>query len=235
MLAILIISADSAIGETVQPAVATVRKRKSSASFGERKVFFSRQISSNSNNGLDFSGESPGDAQTPAAVNELSAENAFEGKTLERKRTPSSSSGKIGRIFSRQNSAQKKGTTDETTSLLSTDYNDNVFLPEVVTPPAETSSSTAPHRLSGLKIGDLNAGTHQQFCRKLNLDIPNDWRTLAGDMKYNYEQVQEFAQDANPAKKLLDCWGTGEGHDVASLIKLVKGINRNDLVELLES
>jgi hypothetical protein len=31
---------------------------------------------------------------------------------------------------------------DETTSLLSTDYNDNAFLPEVGTLPAETSSST---------------------------------------------------------------------------------------------
>jgi hypothetical protein len=95
--------------------------------------------------------------------------------------------------------------------------------------------SIAPHRLSGLKIGDLNAGTHQQLCRKLNLDIPNDWRTLAGGMKYNYEQVQEFAGDASPANKLLDCWSTAEGHDVACLIELVKAMNRNDLVELLES
>jgi hypothetical protein len=54
-------------------------------------------------------------------------------------------------------------------------------------------------------------------------------------MKYNHEEVQEFAWDENPAKKLLDCWGTGEGHDVACLIELVKAMDRNDLVELLES
>ena len=94
----------------------------------------------------------------------------------------------------------------------------------------------APHRLSGLKIGDLNAETHRQLCRKLNIDVSDkDWRTLAGRMKYTTQQVKEFARDANPADKLLDSWSTGEGHDVASLIELVKAMNRNDLVELLES
>ena len=94
----------------------------------------------------------------------------------------------------------------------------------------------APHRLSGLKIGDLNAETHRQLCRKLNIDVSDkDWRTLAGRMKYTTQQVKEFARDANPADKLLDYWSIGEGHDVACLIELVKGMNRNDLVELLES
>ena len=93
-----------------------------------------------------------------------------------------------------------------------------------------------PHTLSGVKIGKLNAEIYRQLCAKLNDEITDkDWTTLAGRMLYNNEQVKGFAKDKNPADKLLEHWGTTEGNDVACLIELLRGMNRQDVVKLLES
>jgi hypothetical protein len=97
--------------------------------------------------------------------------------------------------------------------------------------------SIALRPLSGVKVGELNAEIHRQLCDKLNLrDVTDDWRTLAGRMGYSNDEVRSFAQDNNPADKLLTAWDIREAqNDVSALIELVRGMNRGDVLELLES
>ena len=97
--------------------------------------------------------------------------------------------------------------------------------------------SIGAHRPSGVKIGELNAEIYRQVCAKLNLEVTDkDWRTLAGRMmNYNSDRVKGFAKDDDPTDKLLEHWSTTEGNDVARLIELLRGMNRQDVVKLLES
>ena len=88
---------------------------------------------------------------------------------------------------------------------------------------------------SRVKIGEINADIYRQLCTKLNQpDIDSNWIKLAGRMDYTNDQVKIFEQNKNPADKLLQNWGIHSNHDVASLIELLKQINREDLVQLLE-
>ncbi|XP_028410927.1 uncharacterized protein LOC114533581 [Dendronephthya gigantea] len=137
-----------------------------------------------------------------------------------------SSLGESNRIFNSSPMPEHVGNSETT----STDQNDNDILPDVVMLPP--SSSSAPHRLSGVKVREMNAEIYLQLCNMLSLEIHNkDWRTLAGRMKYSNQQVKEFA---NP-DKLLDHWGVKDGNDVARLIDLARGLGRDDIVKLLES
>ena len=94
----------------------------------------------------------------------------------------------------------------------------------------------AHHRLTGVKINELNEEKYQKVCKVLNHDMTlKDWRTLAGRMDYKNDQVKVFAKQNDPVDALLGHWGTEKGNDVAKLIKLLKGMNRSDVVEILES
>jgi hypothetical protein len=55
-------------------------------------------------------------------------------------------------------------------------------------------------------------------------------------MGYSNDEVRFFAQDNNPAYKLLTSWDIrGAQNDVSALIELVRDMNRGDVLELLES
>ena len=95
---------------------------------------------------------------------------------------------------------------------------------------------TGPSKLSGVKIGDLNAEIFRQVCVKLNSEvIDKNWKALAGRMKYTVDEARPFGQDKNPAEKLLEHWGAKGDNDVAGLIKLLQDMGRDDVIKLLES
>ena len=63
-----------------------------------------------------------------------------------------------------------------------------------------------------------------------------DWKTLAGKMNFTAGEVRDFSREPNPADVLLQHWKTTSiNHDVPALIKLLKEMEINDLVDLLES
>lgn len=88
-----------------------------------------------------------------------------------------------------------------------------------------------------LSIDQLNCETYRKLCNKLNDKMENkDWRTLAGKMGYSSGEVKDFERGQNAADALLQNWKmTSNEHDVPALIELLKKMERNDLVELLES
>lgn len=74
---------------------------------------------------------------------------------------------------------------------------------------------------------------------KLNPRCPlKDFRYLAGKMNYTYEKVRNLEYQKNPTVALLGEWmmssaDQGEAKTVTDLIKLLKGMKRDDCVALL--
>ena len=63
-----------------------------------------------------------------------------------------------------------------------------------------------------------------------------NWKTLARKMNYTAGEVRDFSREKSPADALLQHWKTTSiNHDVPALMKLLKEMERNDLVDLLES
>lgn len=95
---------------------------------------------------------------------------------------------------------------------------------------------TVSNTLSGGEIGELNSEKYEILCRNLNVElISKDWKTLAGRMQYSIDEVKMFAQNSNPTDTLLRAWGTAKRNDISRLIELLRGMQRDDLVKLLES
>ncbi|XP_046845331.1 uncharacterized protein LOC124439148 isoform X2 [Xenia sp. Carnegie-2017] len=88
-----------------------------------------------------------------------------------------------------------------------------------------------------LSINQLNCEAYRKLCNKLNDDMGNkDWRTLAGNIGYSAGEVRDFSREKSPADALLQSWKTtSHEHDIPALIELLKKMERNDLVKLLES
>ncbi|XP_046843878.1 uncharacterized protein LOC124437959 isoform X2 [Xenia sp. Carnegie-2017] len=88
-----------------------------------------------------------------------------------------------------------------------------------------------------LSIDQSNCEIYRQLCNKLDDELyRKDWKTLAGKMNFTAGEVRDFSREKSPADALLQHWKTTSiNHDVSALMKLLKEMERNDLVDLLES
>ena len=81
-----------------------------------------------------------------------------------------------------------------------------------------------------LKIGELNINVYQDVCRTLNIPNPGrDYKTLAGELRYNAEEVKKFELENNPAGAVLSHSETKSGNTVNKLIEFLKRMG-NDVV-----
>ena len=86
-----------------------------------------------------------------------------------------------------------------------------------------------------LKIGELNINVYQDVCRTLNIPNPGrDYKTLAGELGYNADEVKKFELESNPADAVLSHWGTKVGNTVNKLIRILKGMGNDVVAEKLE-
>ena len=87
-----------------------------------------------------------------------------------------------------------------------------------------------------LIISGLNAAVYKTICKELNKPIHDkDYTALAGQLGYTAGELQKFQLQLDPADALLSHWGTKSGNDVNKLIEILKNMERDDLVKILEA
>ena len=97
------------------------------------------------------------------------------------------------------------------------------------------SNGQSTPRKANLRIGNLNGGIYADLCNKLNISVLHkDWKRLAGLMGYTNEEIKTFERQKDPADALLLSWRSKSENDVNRLIQMLKTMERDDLVKLLE-
>ena len=87
-----------------------------------------------------------------------------------------------------------------------------------------------------LRIHHLNTIVYDTICTELNRPIHGrDYKALAGRLGYTAGNVKTFELGVDPADALLSHWGMTPDNDVNKLIKILKKMERDDLVEILEA
>ena len=87
-----------------------------------------------------------------------------------------------------------------------------------------------------LTISGLNATVYETICKELNKPIDDkDYQALAGQLGYTAGELKTFQLQRDPADALLSHWATKSDNDVNKLIKILKKMERPDLVKVLEA
>ena len=85
------------------------------------------------------------------------------------------------------------------------------------------------------KINYLNAELYDKICDELNIiNCGKDYKTLAGRMGYNVNEVKKFERHENPSDALLSHWGKKRGNTVIKLIEILKNMENDAAAEILE-
>ena len=85
-------------------------------------------------------------------------------------------------------------------------------------------------------VRDLDSSLKSKVCQLLNKKsvLKRDFRGLAVEMKFENSEIKLFKQCDNPTDALLQEWGTGKEATGENLIKLLKKMKRNDVVDILK-
>ena len=87
-----------------------------------------------------------------------------------------------------------------------------------------------------LTISGLNAKVYETICKELNKPIDDkDYKALAGHMGYTAGELKKFQLKRDPADALLSHWATKSDNDVNKLIEILKKMERDDLIKILEA
>lgn len=84
-------------------------------------------------------------------------------------------------------------------------------------------------------VRELPFDVYRNVCMKLNPEsgLNNNFRFLAGLMKYSIDQIKTIAQKEDPTDCLLQNWGTQKESTVGKLIEYLKKMNRYDVIDVL--
>lgn len=106
-----------------------------------------------------------------------------------------------------------------------------------------TDDNMAANKADLVRVPTLMTSLSMDILEKLGMKLNprhplKDFRYLAGKMGYTYERVKNLEYQKNPTVALLGEWmmsgaDAGEAKTVTDLIGLLKGMRRDDAVELL--
>lgn len=106
-----------------------------------------------------------------------------------------------------------------------------------------TEDNMAANKTDFVRVPTLMTSLSMDILEKLSMKLNprhplKDFRYLAGKMGYTYERVRNLEYQKNPTVALLGEWmmsgaDQGEAKTVTDLIELLKGMRRDDAVELL--
>lgn len=91
-----------------------------------------------------------------------------------------------------------------------------------------------------LKITSIDPDEFRRICNLLNIPrvLGGDWRSLAGKLRYTVLDINIFEQTKNlngPTGCFLQQWDSDGDHFADEIIKILKGMNRDDVVNVLEA
>ena len=87
-----------------------------------------------------------------------------------------------------------------------------------------------------LSVLGVNSLAYAKLCTELNKPVyGKDYKALSGHMEYTAGFMKTFELEKDPADALLTHWATKCGNNVKKLIGMLKKMERDDLVEMLES
>ncbi|XP_022082019.1 myeloid differentiation primary response protein MyD88-like [Acanthaster planci] len=78
----------------------------------------------------------------------------------------------------------------------------------------------------------LNVPTRTRLSLMLNPPkvLHNDWTGLAGEMGFEYEEIENFALERDPTKMVLSAWTCQQGSTIGVLLEMLRDINREDVL-----
>ena len=108
---------------------------------------------------------------------------------------------------------------------------------------SQTPGGTAPNvdeqicEKKLLKIDHIDPSVIIRACNLLNIRqvMGNDWRGLAGKLKYSYTDVKIFEGESNSAESMLRDWSSkGDRNNLESLLEALQEINKQDVIQLFQ-
>ncbi|XP_038078117.1 myeloid differentiation primary response protein MyD88-like [Patiria miniata] len=78
----------------------------------------------------------------------------------------------------------------------------------------------------------LNVPTRTRLSLMLNPPkvLHNDWTGLAGEMGFEYEEIENFALEKDPMKIVLSAWTCRPDSTIGALLEMLSTINRDDVL-----